>query len=260
MLPADPARRSVSIAGGQASYTDEGAGVAIVAVHGLPGSARDFRWLAPQVCDHARLVRLELPGFGATPVASGPDPSPIGRARFTLAACEALGLERPLLLGHSMGGVVACAAATLQPEAFRGLALLSSPGLRPHAMLRRLPVAAASRLLRRRWAARWLAGLQRRLFQWAGFRGYPGAELTRTIHCVAATSIAQHARRVRRLQLPTLVSWCDDDPLIEAELAEELAAACPAGPRLRFAQGGHNPQKSHAAEIGAALQAWLAEL
>jgi pimeloyl-ACP methyl ester carboxylesterase len=105
-----------------------------------------------------------------------------------------------------------------------------------------------------------LALLLRGLFALSGFRGYPDAELYRTIRCVAQTSIAEHAARVRRLRLPTLVSWCDDDPLIERAIAEELAAACPAGPRLCFAEGGHNPQKTQAVAIGRALVGWLGEL
>ena len=41
--PSDPERRKGKAAGGVFTYTDEGAGPAVVAIHGLPGSARDFR-------------------------------------------------------------------------------------------------------------------------------------------------------------------------------------------------------------------------
>lgn len=256
MLPSDPPRHFVELPRGPAAYTDEGTGPAIVALHGLPGSARDFRWLAPRV--GARMIRIDQPGFGETPVRTEPDPSPNGRARFTLAVVRALGLDRPLLLGHSMGGIVACAACELDPAAFSGLALISSPGLRPHIGLRRVPVRPLDWLLKRPRLGPSLAPLLRRAFAAGGFRGYPDRELYRTIRCVAETSIAKHAARVPRLKLPTLVAWCDDDPLIEAEIAHDLAAACPSGPRLHFATGGHNPQKSHAEALGAALTAWLA--
>lgn len=257
--PSDPPLRSVQLAAGPASYTDEGHGPAVLAVHGLPGSARDFRWLAPHVTPAARMIRLELPGFGATPVETEPDPSPAGRARFLLSFLDALGVERPLLVGHSMGGVTACAAADLRPEAFRGLALLASPGMRRHSMLRRYPLRALDALLSRPLLGRAMAGINRRVFALVGFRRYPDAELYRTVKCAAATSIPEHAERLRRLKLPTLVAWCDDDGFIEPDISEELAAVCPDGPRLRFAKGGHNLQKSHAAEIGEAITAWLGE-
>ena len=256
----DPPLSTVELATGPASYSDEGGGPVVVAVHGLPGSARDFRWLAPHLTARVRLVRVELPGFGATPVQTEPDPSPLGRARFVLDLIHALALERPLLLGHSMGGVVACAAVDLEPDAFAGLALLSSPGLREHAMLRRVPFGIMSRALSRPRLGPALAPLLRRFFALGGFRRYPDGELTRTIHCVARTSIDEHAARVRRATLPTLVAWCQDDPLIQADIAAELAAACPPGPRLTFPQGGHNPQKTHAAELGEALRAWAQDL
>jgi pimeloyl-ACP methyl ester carboxylesterase len=255
--PSDPAKRSVELETGAASYTDEGEGTPIVAVHGLPGSARDFRWLAPELSPHARFVRVDLPGFGQTPVSTEPDPSPLGRARFVASVVRALELDRPLLLGHSMGAVVGSAAAEQEPDLFRALALISSPGVRPHTALRRIPAKSVHRLLSRKYVGPALAPLLRWTFARGGFRGHRDDELYRTIECVAATSIPEHAARVRRLSLPTLVSWCDDDPLIEADIAREFADTCPPGPRLHFEEGGHNPQKTHAAELAERLVAWL---
>jgi len=256
----DPPLHTVELATGPASYSDEGSGPPLVAVHGLPGSARDFRWLAPYVTAQVRLIRVELPGFGATPVDTEPDPSPVGRARFVLALLRALALERPVIVGHSMGGVVACAAVDREPGAFAGLALLSSPGLRKHTMLRRVPFGAMSTALSRPRLGPALSPFVRRFFALGGFRRYPDSELYRTIDCVARTSIDEHAERIRRLTLPTLVAWCEDDSIIQPDIAAELAAACPDGPRLRFVVGGHNPQKTHAVEIGDALVAWARQL
>lgn len=237
---------------------DEGAGPVVVLVHGLPGSGRDFRWLAPHLSPSVRVLRVDLPGFGETPVETAPDPSPMGRARFVLAFLDALGVERAALAGHSMGGVVACAMVSLEPERFDFLTLLASPGVRPHAVLRRVPFRFIEGLLARPrvWAA--LRPLTRQLFRWGGFRGYSDAELERTLLCVARTSIPEHAARVRSLSLPTVVAWAEDDPLIEAPIMEELADECPAGPRLHFEVGGHNVQKTHASWIARAIILTLA--
>lgn len=262
--PSDPPRQVLTLPIGTVATIDEGSGPTVLAVHGLPGSSRDFRWLAPALCSDeaapARLVRIDLPGFGETPVTTEPDPSPQGRARVVLALCEALGLDRPVLLGHSMGGVVATAAVALEPAAFSGLALVSSPGLRPHASLRDLPIAQLRWLVKHPWLLRRLRPLTRRVFAQAGFVGYPDQALERTLACIAATSIAGHADRVRALALPTLVAWCEDDPMVDPDILAELASACPPGPRLRFPTGGHNPQKAHAQELSQALRAWMATL
>ena len=258
--PSDPPLRSLALPTGSFSLTDEGpaSAPAIVAIHGLPGSARDFRWLAPHLHHARRFIRLEMPGFGSTPLDTAPDRSIEGRARYALDAIRTLGVERPVLIGHSMGGVVATAAVSLAPDEFAGLGLLSSPGTTPHAMLRRAPFKLISRLLANPIGHRLLAPINRRGFAALGFKRYPDHELVGAIHCVAQTPTATHRRNVLGLSLPTLVAYCQDDPLIEVEVARELAEVCPDGPRLVFETGGHNPQKSHAREIARALLEWPA--
>lgn len=257
LQPSDPVRRTVALAGGPAAYTDEGPAdaPALLCIHGLPGSGRDFRWLAPAFAGRMRVIRLDLPGFGETPIAAGVDPSPEGRAAFAIAVADALELQRPVVLGHSMGGVVACAAVRAAPERFAALALLASPGLRPHAMFRKTPFQVAQRARRLPLATPLLARALPPLFRRAGFPRTSAADALRTIACAASTSFPRHAENVRALRLPTLVAHCVDDPLIETEILDELAAACPLGGRLRFEHGGHNLQKTHARAVADALVA-----
>jgi pimeloyl-ACP methyl ester carboxylesterase len=244
--------RIVRLPSGPAGIAEAGRGPAVVCVHGLPGSSRDFRWLAAPLAGRARLVSVDLPGFGRTPVASGEDPSPEGRAAFVLGVIDALGLERPAIVGHSMGGLTAAAAVSARPEGFRGLGLLASPGLRPHRSFQRIPRRSLHAATKGPWAPL-LRPLVRRLFAGAGFRGYPDEALARTIACLRATSFEAHAARLGALCLPTLTAWCEDDPLIEREVLAELDAALPPGPRLRWALGGHVPQKQHAAAVADAI-------
>jgi len=77
------------------------------------------------------------------------------------------------------------------------------------------------------------------------------------VHAVARVDFKERAATVRALAAAatsTLAVWSEDDPIIERSIFEELAAALPPGPRLVFADGHHNPQKTHAVEIGAALR------
>lgn len=255
-VPSEAPTRTVQIPRGTASIVDEGEGPPIVLVHGLPGSVRDFRWLAAPLAARARVVRVDLPGFGGTPVAAGPDPSPEGRAAFVLAVVDSLGLDRPAIVGHSMGGLVAVAAVAARPRGFRALGLVACPGLRPHEGFRRLPRRALATVTHGPWAP--LARpLVRRLFAAAGFRNYPDSALARTAACLRATDFPAHAARVRALALPTLAAWCGDDPLVEPAVLAELADALPPGPRLVWATGGHNPQKTHAAALAEGLVALL---
>lgn len=259
--PSDPVLRHVSLPSGRVGYRDEGSGPCLVAAHGIPGSSRDFRWLAPALTRSLRLVRPDMPGFGGTELDVEPGPSVQARARFLLRFVDALGLERPVVLGHSMGGVVAAQAAALEPGRFAGLALISSPGLRPHRAFRE--VQRGRRLfplLALRPVARLAGELLRPVYARAGFRGsYSALALSHTLRCVSAIDFEQHARNVTAAA-PCLVSFCDDDPLIETDIFLELSEAAAKGPRLRFATGAHNPQKAWAEELGASLCEWTRSL
>lgn len=242
----------VELRSGLASVVDEGEGRPVVLVHGLPGSVRDFRYLVPELATRARVVCVDLPGFGGTSVAAGPDASPEGRAAFVLELIDALGLKRPVIVGHSMGGMVAVAAISLRPEVFGGLGLIACPGLRPHSSFLRIPRRMLFAVTRGPWAPLWRA-VVRRGFAAAGFRGYPDSALVRTAACLYSTQFSAHADRIRALSLPTLAAWCVDDALIEAQILAELAQALPPGPRLVWPHGSHNPQKTHASELAAGI-------
>jgi len=247
---------NVNLSLGPASIVDEGDGTPIVLVHGLPGSVRDFRWLAPHLSAHARVVRVDLPGFGGTPVASGPDPSPEGRAAFVLEVIDALKLDRPVIVGHSMGGLVAVAAVAQRPNGFRGLGLIACPGLRPHTSFKRIPRRTLHLVTHGPWAPLFRS-IVRYFFALAGFRHYPSLALKRTAACLLATSFEAHAARIRSLGIPTLAAWCADDPLVEPAILAELSEALPVGPRLCWPTGAHNPQKIHAAELAEGIRTLL---
>lgn len=252
--PSDPAPRTLRLPSGPAALVDEGEGTVLLALHGLPGSHRDFRWLAPVLTPHLRVIRPDLPGFGGTP------PGAVrlaDRVAWVRELVMALGVERPFVLGHSFGGPLATAYAVAHPVA--GLALLGSAGLRRHRSMRLFggTERAISRALRTP-LRRALGPALRRAYLAAGFpSSIAEPDVVRTLHVIAGTPLPLHAANVHRLAVPTLVAWCEDDPLVEPAVSEELAAACPPGPRLAFAEGGHNLQKTCAVEIGASLARWI---
>lgn len=255
--PRDPQVQTAQGRLGPFAYTDEGTGPVLVAIHGLPGSARDFRWLAGALPLTVRLLRLDLPAFGGTPRASGPGPGIDARGAFVAEALEVLGVERCVLIGHSMGGGVALSAAVQAPGRVAALGLLSSIGLRPHQLLRRF---VGKRLAAR--AVDWpgvsapTVALASLLFRQLGFppQDNPDA-MPHTLRVAAAVDFEVQARNTARLAVPTLHAWAEDDTFIERTVFEEHVAQLPAGPRLSWPTGGHNIQKSHAVELAEALVA-----
>ncbi|MEO1229147.1 MAG: alpha/beta hydrolase [Myxococcota bacterium] len=259
--PSDPRPLRLEVPSGVASVTDEGAGPAVVCVHGLPGSSRDFRWLAPALTARGlRVVRLELPGFGQAPEPPpGASSTVAALGHYVSEVIAALRLEAPTLLGHSFGGTIALNVAAHRPEEVGRLALVASMGTRRHRGFREFGWGVELG----RWAGvpglggpvGWLLEAGFRRF---GFRHDVDSQtVLRTMKLIDNFDFAHQAAAVARLRVPTAMVWSLDDPLIEAEIAEHMAQRLPEGPRLRFPDGTHNPQKHYAVEIADNLATWI---
>lgn len=256
--PIDSPTRSLRLPSGPLAVADDGAGVPIVAVHGLPGSSRDFRWLVPCLVPRFRVVRIDLPGFGDTPATTASGLSIAHRGALVLATLDALGLERALLLSHSMGTAAVVAAACEAPDRVTRLALIAPSGRRSHLPMKRRILRTSSALLRRRLGRVLLRPVLRKGFAEAGFpRPLTDESRVMTTHYAAATSFEDYGALLDRLSVPTLVAWADDDRVVAARRMRDVADSCPPGPRLRFAEGGHNIQKTQAVEIARAIGDWL---
>lgn len=111
------------------SYVDQGKGPPILLVHGLGGSWRNWLENIPFLSDSHRVVALDLPGFGLSPMPE----QPISMSAFgdlLLAFADEVGLgPDTYLVGHSMGGFISTEAVTAAPERFSRLSLVSAAGI-----------------------------------------------------------------------------------------------------------------------------------
>lgn len=106
-------------------YVEQGQGRPILFIHGLGAQLHHFRHpLFPELADF-RLIALDRPGSGYSARPAGFSGSLAEQAELIARFIAALGLERPLVVGHSLGGAVALALAENHPEAVSGLVLLS---------------------------------------------------------------------------------------------------------------------------------------
>jgi 3-oxoadipate enol-lactonase/4-carboxymuconolactone decarboxylase len=256
----DPEPRRAELPHGVVTYTDEGPAAApvLIAVHGIPGSVRDFRYLAPQLLPALRVVRVDLPGFGGSAPVADAIRTLRGRARVVVALADALGIDRFAILGHSMGGGTALVVAAEHGTRVRHLVLVASLALRLHRGLGAPPRSFA-------WAARALSvpGLRRLLLPWVRHeyrKRFPGVEektagdFAHLMHALSAVDFEVMRAAVRRPLPPTLIAYARDDHMIETAIAEELTAAIPGAHVLAFDDGGHNIQKTRAVELGAAIR------
>jgi pimeloyl-ACP methyl ester carboxylesterase len=116
----------VEIGGNRIHYVEEGEGRPIVFLHGLGAQLHHFRHtLFGRFGAGYRLVALDRPGSGYSVRASGATGRLPEQADLVRRFIEELRLERPLIVGHSLGGAIALALAVEHPTAISGIALLS---------------------------------------------------------------------------------------------------------------------------------------
>lgn len=99
-------------------------------IHGFAGNLRTWERLRPFLEPHFRLLLLDLPGHGGTPIPDKPDFSLDDLWRALEQLLRDLCATPPLLCGYSMGGRIALHLGAHEPELLRGLILLgASPGI-----------------------------------------------------------------------------------------------------------------------------------
>ncbi|WP_136246732.1 alpha/beta fold hydrolase [Halomonas borealis] len=96
-----------------------GDGTPLVVIHGLLGSADNWRSHIKQWQERRRVIGLDLRNHGRSPHAPGMAYADM--ARDVLALLDRLEVPRAHVLGHSMGGKVAMTLARLAPERLASL-------------------------------------------------------------------------------------------------------------------------------------------
>jgi pimeloyl-ACP methyl ester carboxylesterase len=124
--------RSITVSGIRVHYLAEGpvAGPPVVLVHGLGGSAEDWRALAPYLVKAGFRVYIpELPGYGRSEMPASFSYSILDQAAIVVGFLDALGLKQVDLGGWSMGGWIVQRVAFDHPERIRRLMLFDSAGI-----------------------------------------------------------------------------------------------------------------------------------
>jgi pimeloyl-ACP methyl ester carboxylesterase len=106
------------------SYYAFGRGPTVVLLHGLGSQMQHWLPVARLLARHHRVVLVELPGHGLAPM---PSPLTIEEAAASLDESLREASDGPVILvGHSVGGLVAAEEALLHPERVRGLVLVET--------------------------------------------------------------------------------------------------------------------------------------
>ena len=227
-------KRSVQAGDTRWSYYEGGSGPTIVLLHGFADNKDVWLDVAKQLTPHFHLVIPDLPGWGESSRDMRANYDIDAQATRLQAFVQALGLDRFLLAGHSMGGAIAGVYAAEHPGHVSGLALLDSFGLK---------------FKENAFARETLAGKDPFVFSdRAGF--WRAADLVlakrpdipgRFVDVLVAHNVRDHAfiakvfdelrqpaqylavqNRLDQLTMPVLGLWCKDDKVIDISALDSL--------------------------------------
>lgn len=118
--------RRFDVPDGRMHYVDEGAGPAVVLVHGTPTWSYLYRHLIRALSDDYRVVVPDHLGFGRSEKPRKADYRPAAHAENLARLLDHLGLEDIVLGVHDFGGPIGLSYATERPEYVRGLVLFNT--------------------------------------------------------------------------------------------------------------------------------------
>jgi pimeloyl-ACP methyl ester carboxylesterase len=121
-----PIGRLVEAEDGLVHATDEGeGGPPAILLHGANANLRDWTFsVSGRLAQDRRVVAMDRPGFGYSSREAGAW-TPGRQARRLRAAARAMGVERPVIVGHSWGAAVALAWALDAPDEVSGVVSVS---------------------------------------------------------------------------------------------------------------------------------------
>jgi pimeloyl-ACP methyl ester carboxylesterase len=270
-------QRTVDVGGQRVNVLDTGGGDdALLFLHGWSSNWQIFLLNIPAFMDSHRVVSLDLPGFGASPMPEH-GLSIRGYARLVDGVCDALGVERVTVVGNSMGGFIGAELALSFGTRVDRLALVSAAGLSTE-LLPRVPLLTAARVvaagmplasrieagvvhrprLRRaamqfvvRYPEKLSVPLAQELVLSAGKPGF--------VDGLAAIMDYSYRDRLPEIEIPVLIVWGRNDLLVPVGDAWRYARLIGANARVEvFEDTGHAPMLERPTRFNELLRAFLA--
>ena len=224
-------------------------------LHGLVDTLEVWSRLAPALASRGRVTRFDQRGHGASQAPPGPY-SRADLAADVIAVLDAEGIDRTILVGHSMGGIVAMETALAHPDRIAGLVLIGTTSEC------REKVAAWYERIARAGEREGNAGLGRAIYGEGSHRAISGdaqgiAHVTRMLKSLHFDPLTP---RLGEIRCPALLAVGEKDPM-GPRASEIVHDAMPAGRAalLRVPEKGHWLQLEAVDEVLAAIDAWLGE-
>lgn len=260
----------VSGAGVRTHYIKEGSGeTVIVFIHGFGGSTYSWRKNVAVLAQKYTVISVDVRGFGYTSRDPASEYSPRGYTTHISTFLDIMGVRRPIIVGHSMGGEVAMRVALQRPEDVAGLVLIDSAGLPSGSSFEAPPIpqplqTTLIRFASSRRAVR--AGLDSAFYDRsavdeemiAAYRDPLDVESAEEMMWRMARTAAPRLNRseIAQVSVPTLIVWGRDDRLIPLSEGEELASLIKGSRLVVLDRAGHMPQEERAEDVNSLIDSF----
>jgi pimeloyl-ACP methyl ester carboxylesterase len=248
------------------AYREWGRGLPVLLLHGFPLCSEVWAEVGPRLEGEFRVVAPDLRGHGASDAPPGPYTMD-ALAEDVVRFADALGLDRFVLGGHSMGGYVAFRIAARWPERLSGLVLVATRA-EPDTDEGKARRAAAVERIRKEGGRAFLQDFLPNLVSEATRVSRP--EVLRrlwemaervpdhaVVGCLEGMMHRPDSRGLlRQLAVPALVVAGEHDAVVPAESARAMAEALPHGQLVVVAGAGHVPSLEAPEATAAALRAF----
>ncbi|HEX8271459.1 MAG TPA: alpha/beta hydrolase [Longimicrobiaceae bacterium] len=250
-----------------AESADPGTGAHALLLSPWPESLYSYEATWPRLAERARLVAIDLPGFGHS---ERRDALMSSRAmgEFVLRAADAFGMERPHVVGPDVGSSAALFAAALGPGRIRSLVVGSGGAAVPLQVSGPLKewieapdVEAYRRIDGRQVVAEAMGTLERYTPSDAAredyLSAYEGERFAESMAYVRAypTELPDLAGLLPAIRTPALIVAGRRDPFVPLVNAEFLAERLPAS-KLAVLDTGHFTWEDTADEYAALVTGW----
>ena len=232
-------RRSIQVDDIAMSWLEHGEGRPVVFIHGVPTSPELWKEVMLRLWG-VRALAWEMVGYGSSmDEGRGRDLSVARQADYLRAWLDQLGIERPILVGHDLGGGVAQIAAVREPERYSGLLLTNSIGYDNWPVPSVMVLRASGRLLRRlpqplfkalllTFYVRGHSSLAKARTAYRRhaphyLRSGGAAALQRQIRWLDASDTRQVADRLKALPLPAMIVWGAADVFLKIDYGRRFA-------------------------------------
>ena len=280
-------KRFLDLGEARVAYYEEGSGEPVLLLHGCPFSSFIWRKVIPLLSPRYRCLAPDLLGLGDTETPEGADWSLRAQAATVVSFLDALGFERPHIVGHDHGGALAQFLAAYHPDRIDRLVISNaeaydnwpSEAERPFVKVTQVPVlgglvmwAYSRRPVFRLALKEAKAVHDPKVLSSDLLDGYIRANLSdrhrraKTKRFLAGQFDQENNRttvdllnNLKRFDHPTLLVWAKDDPHFGPEWGERLYHDIPGAVRLEFLlETGHLLMEERAERFAALVGEFLA--